>query len=372
MGSNNVPVTQFGGALLVSVAMLLTLTAMVSYFSLRQNSFLNTMNVNAQNLVLAQSNTQLGLEKAMSQLQSPPVFFENTLEEDIKTDDQHLGNVSVKLTRQFTQRFSQRMELVELVAVGIGSDQDAESVVTQHVIKYPLVRAFPPAPVFINGSLVVNVDLSLAFQNSFKSWQNSTFIWLTEHLDGEEQIIICSAEQYAIDDCDNNDIAFTHKNPVINPASKTLPYIFNIKKENWPYLQDEFAQVVQSCEKLNLPLKATSLWVIGDCWLDDTTEIGSSKHPALMVIQNGDLHLRGQNSLYGLIVLISTSELIKTYKVISTGNNKIVGGFIANTDIQFDGESLDILFAEDNYTRLMSQPFMWKVARVPGSWRDFE
>lgn len=363
---------QHGGVLFVVLVLLLTLCAMVILSSLRQNLFVNSMSVNSKNLALARTNAETGMASALNRLQSDPTFMQSQMEMHLKANNNPQGKAKVNISRHITTRFSDRMELIKVTAIGQGSDPNAQVILTQQVLRYPLLRATPTTPIMIRGKLNVNTVLSIVYDPPNFDPTSDKLILLADALTVTSNIFNCSIDRYKRGDCTNNNFASIYQTQAKGPATDLLPFLFNIRKVDWPYLQDEFKYVLKNCEQQNLPSKASSFWVIGDCWLDGRTVLGTPQHPIIMVVQNGDLYLRGQNKIYGLLVILSTSHFDTTHNITLVGQNQIHGGFVANTNVNLSGGTMDILFNNEIIDRLFDQTDMWKLVRIPGSWRDYK
>lgn len=114
-------------------------------------------------------------------------------------------------------------------------------------------------------------------------------------------------------------------------------------------------------------LTSKVIWRFGSCVLTLNQDLGSSTDPTFIVIEEGDLVIRGKGTLWGLVLLLERGNTRPPRIDLNIGT-KVNGAVISNSthSVVQNGE---IVFNDLVLKRLQVSPFMTKVIAVPGTWR---
>lgn len=145
--------------------------------------------------------------------------------------------------------------------------------------------------------------------------------------------------------------------------SSILRTIFNRELED--FSPSYFPQIVTPSQ-CDLTITEAVIWHHGDCDVTLNGDVGSFKAPLLIVIEDGDLNIDGQGSIWGLILLLDRRDLREPSAIFNHGT-ALSGAVISNVDYQVAGQKT---FNHDVLKQLQQSSYMAKMIPVPGSWHD--
>lgn len=152
--------------------------------------------------------------------------------------------------------------------------------------------------------------------------------------------------------------------PINNtPAYFSMLDVFNRTVSDFTpsYFTDVHETV--TCE---IPNAAQVVWQEGDCELRLGTNIGTVDEPILLIVKNGDLHLSGEGTLWGVMLLVS-SQPNSSFSILLEPPVSVNGGIFSNrpSTLLIKGE---LTFDNDLIKTLQGASALQKVIPIPGSW----
>ncbi|MFT5939721.1 MAG: hypothetical protein ACI8R9_001837, partial [Paraglaciecola sp.] len=114
-----------------------------------------------------------------------------------------------------------------------------------------------------------------------------------------------------------------------------------------------------------------SIWVSGDCSLSYGQTIGSSDEPVVLIVESGNLFMASTSIIYGLVLMFRPSATLNAYGVRMEDRAYIYGSLITNNSLDDALSTIRVRYHLGTLNTLMRDKELQRLARVPGSWRDF-
>ena len=154
------------------------------------------------------------------------------------------------------------------------------------------------------------------------------------------------------------------------PVGSSLEYIFNLPASQWALLRNEADEVLSTCTSLGA---ATSgfIWVEGHCYITANTLIGNDTNPVILIVADGDLTINSGSTITGLVFSFRKPTTTSNYDIYMTGGASVIGGVVSNHILGHAYGYYHSTYHQDVLTRLQQYSSFQRLARVPGSWRDY-
>ena len=362
-----------GAIVLTSVVLLLTMAALVTLYTGQVKSFENLITLNAQNRLLAFNSAEAGLMKALGILTIEPYWdgaqFTGSLP----------GQGSFTTTGSWKEihRESATQRLVTLESVGQSPDRLSTVTVTEQALVYPLVANLPDAPLVVAGGIAAGGNFEVVANPDGGGAGVPLSIWSDLNVDLlNGSGTTCNQESFAEGNCSSD--AYSQAglqgpdilDSDVNFPDDLLEYIFNVPASQWTLLRNEADEVLSTCTSLGA---ATSgfIWVEGHCYITANTLIGNDTNPVLLIVVNGDLTMNSGSMITGLVVSFRKPTTAIDYEIYMNGGARVIGGVIANHDLGHANGYYHSTYHQDVLTLLQQHNAFQRLARVPGSWRDY-
>ena len=365
--------TQRGAIVLTSVVLLLTMAALVTLYTGQVKSFENQITLNEQNRLLAFNSAEAGLMKALGVLSIEPYWDGAQFTGSLPGQGRFTttGSWDEILRESATQR------LMTLESVGQSPDRLSIVTVTEQALVYPLVANLPDAPLVVAGGIAAGGAFEVVANPDGGGAGVPLSVWSdldVDLLNGSTKT--CSQQSFAEGNCSNSPYSQTGiqgpdiLNNDVNFPDDLLEYIFNVPASQWTLLRNEADEVLSTCTSLGA---ATSgfIWVEGHCYITANTLVGNNTNPVILIVADGDLTINSGSMITGLVFSFRKPTTTSNYDIYMTGGARVIGGVIANHILGHANGYYHSTYHRDVLTRLQQHSSFQRLARVPGSWRDY-
>jgi hypothetical protein len=365
--------TQRGAILIVSVTLLLTLLSLATLHTSRVKSLEYKIILNNQNYIQAMAVAKGGLAYGFTLARQET----NWLGEAKNLTLGVYGRASV--TAVFTQipRNTLMLQLITITSKGFSNDGLAQVTISEQGLRVPIVAVIPPAPLISATGLTEDIALQLAANPHGGGAGVPISVWTAN----QNNLSVSDAHRCTLQSFDEQRchldsyprLGQTGSDIVddgINFPPDLLKYVFNITSEDWPSLKANVDLNVNNCAEV-LWQQARSIWVSGDCSLSYGQTIGSSDEPVVLIVESGNLFMASTSIIYGLVLMFRPSATLNAYGVRMEDRAYIYGSLITNNSLDDALSTIRVRYHLGTLNTLMRDKELQRLARVPGSWRDF-
>ncbi|AWL12666.1 hypothetical protein HMF8227_02213 [Saliniradius amylolyticus] len=363
---------QRGALILVSSVLLLTIVTSATLYTGRVKTLEHRILLNQQNHRLAFSAAEAGVMRALGRLSREPQWTADT-----NGNLDNNAQFQITQSRQDIDRESSTVTLVTLTSSGSSPDGQANVTISEQALIYSILANPPDAPLIVAGGMNVSgsfevtanpngggtgVPLSI-WTDSLVDMNNGsgTTCGLQEFQDGN-----CSTDPYSEKGFKNLDIV--DEDPDF--PDDLMEYLFNVPEDQWTQLLAEADLVVSSCAGLDA--NTTGLvWVNGDCSINSNTQVGSSDDPVILIVTDGDITMNGGASLYGILFSFRKPGVTADFEIDMAGGAYTYGSVASNHPVGNSSGTYNAVYDADVLATIDQHDAFKRVARVPGSWRDF-
>jgi len=186
----------------------------------------------------------------------------------------------------------------------------------------------------------------------------------------------CYMAEFNIDHCLVNSFSnHSHKKLDIADNSANFPtdlssYLFNIPQSHWPHLRELTDFELTDCHTLDIGSWGF-VWINGDCEITASTQVATQSQPIILIVFNGRLVLQSDVTAYGLVFSLQQPGSSAPVGITMHSQALVQGYVIANYQLGIAGDNLRVVFNQQVAEQLKQNIKLHRVARVPGSWRDF-
>jgi hypothetical protein len=364
---------QKGAAVLVTVVLMFVLITLVTLYASRIVSINNKIALNNQNRVLAKTAAEAGLMRAYGVLTDDP-SWDGTIINEILAG---AGSFSVSGVRQIVTRDSTSIRLVTLTSIGNSPDGLATETVIEQAIQYSILANPPDAPLIVAGGIAVTGNFEVAANPNGGGEGVPLSIWTDQTVDmnngsgttcGRQELMDgqCSSKPYSEKGFKDKDILDN------DPDFPTdlMEYLFNVPETDWSALRDDANSIENSCAGLNAA-SVGLIWVDGPCTLNAGTLVGAPDNPVIVIVTDNDVSMNGGAILYGMLFSFRKPGVITPFEIDMIGGATVIGVVASNHSVGHANGSFNSVFDADVLAQLQVNDAFIRVARVPGSWRDF-
>jgi hypothetical protein len=364
---------QSGAMVLVSVVLLLTLVTLVTLSTGRIVSFEHKILLNEQNHAFAFSAAESGLARSLGVLNDDPGWAGAAINEVLAGQ----GSFSSAGVRQTVNRASGSVTLVTLSSSGNSADGLSTANVSEQAMLYSVLANPPDVPLIVAGGLDVSgnfevvanangggngVPLSIWTDGNVDMNNGSgTTCGLQEFNDGN-----CSADPYSESGFQDQDIL--DNDPAFPPD--LMEYMFNVPEAEWDTLRSDANLRLPDCSTLGAASTGL-IWVDGDCSLNANVLVGSVNNPVILIVTDGDLTMNGGAIINGIVFSFRKPGVIADFEINMIGGARVNGVVASNHPVGHANGSYNSVYDSDVLAELKVNDAFQRVARVPGSWRDF-
>ncbi|MEP1447615.1 MAG: hypothetical protein ABJK37_16030 [Paraglaciecola sp.] len=361
---------QEGAAILLTVVLLLIMVTLVTLYTGKIQSFEHQILLNTQNQVRAQATAKAALNQGMAKLNVDKAWLGAQLSGSL--DDNSSFTVSA-----ISEDLPGNRKLVTLTANGESADGLAKAKIIEQSLVYPILFNPPPAPLMVQHGfshdsefeIVLNPD-GLGVSAPFSIWSDSAIVFSgTNHHS-------CMLSAFNEGNCETNSYSNpSNKLADIQDASTSFPvdvlsYLFNISSVEWMLLQQQADFVFNDCDSLDIGSWGF-VWIDGDCEVSGSTQVGSDSQPIILVVFDGDIEFHSDVLMYGLLIAYRPLGSVKNLDINMQSGSAVLGAIVANYELGTKSDLTRVVFNADVMHHLQHNQKLQRVARVPGSWRDF-
>lgn len=371
--SHNRQNRQKGAILIVSVTLLLTLMSLVTLHTSTVKSLEYKIIVNNQNYIQAMAAAKGGLAHGFTLARQEPHWLGETRNLTFGA----YGRASVTAVFAQIPRNSLLLPLVTISSTGFSNDGLAQVTISEQGLRVPIVAVIPPAPLISATGLTADLVLQLAANPNGGGAGVPISLWTANHNDlSASDAHTCTLQAFDEQRCHLDSYARLGETglDIVDDGESFPPdllkYVFNIASDDWPSLKANVDLNVNNCAQAPWQ-QSRSIWVSGDCSLSFGQTIGSAEQPVVLIIDSGNLTMASTSKIYGLVLMFRPPNILRTYRVRMEGSAYINGALIINNSLDDALSTIRIRYHLGVLDTLMRDNKMQRLARVPGSWRDF-
>jgi hypothetical protein len=364
---------QKGAAVLVTVVLMFVLVTLVTIYTSRIVSINNKISLNDQNRLLSKTSAEAGLMRAYGLLVENPSWNGSAINETSTNG----GSFTVSGIGQVIARESTDVRLIILTSIGVSADGLARDTITEQAYLYSLLANTPDAPLILSGGIGLSGNFEVAANPNGGGEGVPLSIWTDGNVDlsngsgttcGKQELLDgqCSSSPYSEKGSKGNDIVDNDA----NFPSDIMEYLFNVPDINWESLRDDADIQASSCEGLNAA-SVGLIWVDGPCILNSGTIVGSAANPVILIVTDNDITMNGGAIINGMLFSFRKPSEVSDFELNMIGSASVNGAVASNHQIGNSNGTFNAVFDAEVLEQLKTNDAFVRVARVPGSWRDF-
>lgn len=367
------PTYQRGAVVLVTVVLLLVMITLVTLYTGRIQSFEHRIILNSQNQVYAFSAAESGLAEGIAHLQDNKTWPSSNLTGLLSNNH----SFSVSAVRQDLMRDNMNMHLFTLSATGGSADGLAQRTIVQQVLMYPLLVNIPAAPLIMLDGLNGNLEFEIVANADGAGDGVALSMWTNALLDQQALSgISCGLQEWNDGACATK--AYSKTNAIGNDIvaqsatfpSDLLAHFFNVTQTDYQVLRNKANNIAMNCDSLS-PQSTGLIWIDGNCQLLTGLSIGSVLSPIILVVYGGNLTIGDNVEVHGMVLFLKPTSSAFNHAVSFAATSILKGAFISNQAITLNAGILRVIYDSNIFSALLTNPNFMRVAKVPGSWRDF-
>lgn len=367
------PHKQRGAVILTAVILLLTLATLVTLYTGRVKSFENQITLNTQNRALAFNIAEAGLMKALGVLSENPRWDGAQFTENLPG----LGSYTVGGAWQVITRESTTMRLITLQSNGTSPDGLSTVAVQEQALLYSVIANPPDVPLIVAGGLDVGGNFEVVANPNGGGEGVPLSIWTDLDVDMTNGSgTTCGLQEFTDGNCSSDpysekgfqDLDILDNDPDF--PDDLLEYIFNVPETEWASLRADAEQLLNSCATLGAASMGL-IWVDGSCHINAGTVVGSAADPVILIVTDGDLTMNGGAQINGMVFSFRKPTTVADFEINMIGGARVNGVVASNHPVGHANGTYNSVYDTDVLDQLQQHDAFQRVARVPGSWRDF-
>lgn len=364
---------QRGAIVLTAVILLLTLATLVTLYTGRVKSFESQITLNSQNRALAFNAAEAGLMRALGVLSENPRWDGVAFTEALPG----LGSFTVAGAWQVITRQSTVMRLVTLQSSGTSPDGLSTVAVQEQALLYSVIANPPDVPLIVAGGLNVGGNFEVVANPNGGGEGAPLSIWTDLDVDMTNGSgTTCGLQEFSDGNCSSSpysekgfqDLDILDNDPDF--PDDLLEYIFNVPEAEWASLRSDAEEILNSCATLG-PASFGLVWVDGTCQLNAGTVVGSAADPVVLIVTDGDLTMNGGATINGMVFSFRKPTTVADFEINMIGGARVNGVVASNHQVGHANGTYNSVYDADVLNQLQQHDAFQRVARVPGSWRDF-
>ncbi len=253
--------------------------------------------------------------------------------------------------------------------------QYIKQVITESLIKAPLLLNMPPAPFSVSSSLYRQTRLELGIPEVLVN--TGSYISLWSQLPTPENAshqVSCLVKIMQTGNCLQNPLySNKHKGADFFDDDSAFPddiveFLFGVERHSLALLESYAAQTISDCDSANL--KAGGFYILNtDCTLSANTAIGTPTSPVLLITKNANFTFKSDSALHGMLIALCFDSALR-YDIKMHSNAYIEGALMTDCDISRQSH-IRVNFSPAILEMLRKAPYLQRLQRIPGSWSDF-
>ncbi|MBF7073792.1 pilus assembly PilX N-terminal domain-containing protein [Glaciecola sp. MH2013] len=367
------PNSQKGAAILVTVILMFTLVSSITIYTTKVVSSNNRIALNGQNKQLATVAAESGAMYAYALLAKTPNWDGSVLTETLPDG----STFSVSGVRQNVRRASSTVRVIDITSIGVSPDGLGNETIREQAFQYSVVANPPDVPLIVAGGINVSGNFEVAANPNGGGTGVPLSIWTDSTVDMnngsgttcgqyEFQSGQCSSRPYSEKGFKNTDIL---DNDPSFPADM-MEYLFNTPSDDWATVRADANVITNSCASLGAASTGL-IWVEGSCNLNAGTVVGSISNPVVLVVADSDINLNGGAEINGMVFSFRKPGTLSDFEIDMNGGALVNGIVASNHPVGHANGSFNSVFNADVVNNLQVNDAFQRIARIPGSWRDF-
>lgn len=364
---------QNGAAVLITVVLMFVLVTLVTVYASKIVSINNKITLNDQNRVHAKVIAEAGLMRGFGLLTENPDWDGTAFTETLANG----GSFTLSANRATIVRESTEVSLITLSSVSVSPDGLATETVTEQAYQYSILANPPDAPLSVAGGIAVTGNFEVAANPNGGGEGVPLSIWTDTTVDlnngsgttcGQQELLDgqCSSNPYSEKGFKDTDIL--DADPTF--PSDLLEYFFNVPESDWESLRDDANLRISNCTGLNAASSGL-IWVDGPCDLAANAIIGSAANPVILIVADNDVKMAGGAQINGMLFSFRKPGNTAAFDLDMIGGAAVNGAIASNHTLGQSSGTFNSTYDADILAQLELNNAFIRVARVPGSWRDF-
>ncbi len=248
-------------------------------------------------------------------------------------------------------------------------------VITESLIKAPLLLNMPPAPFSAASNLAKQIRLELGIPEMVVDTGTYLSLWsrLPTNANASHQVS-CLVRNMKAGGCFQKPLSSTtHKGADFYDDDSNFPddlisFLFGIESHSLDLLEKYAAQAISDCE--NTGSEDGGFYILNaDCTLPANMTIGTPTSPVLLISNNANLIFKSDTAFYGMLIALCVDSA-QSYDIKMHSNAYIEGAMMTDCAISHQSH-IRVKFSPTILATLREMPFLQRVQRIPGTWRDF-
>jgi hypothetical protein len=248
--------------------------------------------------------------------------------------------------------------------------------VTEQALTYSVLANPPDVPLIVKGGLAVGGSFEVAANPNGGGEGVPLSIWTDTNVDMGGSGTTCGLQEFRDGNCSASpysesgfkDADILDNDPTFPPD--LMEYLFNIPESEWETLRNQANIRLAGCGTLG-PASVGLIWVDGDCSLNANVVVGSATSPVILVVTDGDLTMNGGSSINGMVFSFRKPTTVADFELNMIGGALVNGVVASNHSVGHANGTFNSVYDADVLAQLEMHDAFQRVARVPGSWRDF-
>jgi hypothetical protein len=366
-------IEQRGAVVLMTVTLLLLIVTLTTIYTGRSQTFEHQIIVNNQNQKFALISAKAGMQKALAALNVNKQLTNSSLTETLM--DKSSFSINAK-SNNVTTIWGDRT-LYTFSSSGASADGLAAANISEQVLVYPLLVNKPVAPLVVKQGVNALAEIEVVANPNGLSVGQPLSIWSNkEVILGSGTSVTCGLTEFNAGDCVSKFLSNQlSKSNDIQEYSASFPldlfgYLFNTPIANVIHLKQQATLAAADCSLLNSSSRGL-IWITGNCSVSLGEQLGSQSAPLLLVVQDGDLILDKNVTVFG-IVFSYRSVVANADLLIKMNSGAIIkGALVTNHQLGQLPDIVRVIYDDAVLQSLVTQKDLQRIARVPGSWKDF-
>lgn len=364
---------QKGAVVLMTVTLLLLIVTLTTIYTGRSQTFKHQIIVNNQNHKLAFISANTGMQKMIAELMVNKHLVGYPIIETLADNSSFtLNSNSQNIKTVFGDR-----KLITLFSLGVSADGLASANITEQVLVYPLLVNKPIAPVIVQKGMVAPNKIEVVVNPNGLGAGVPLSVWSDKEVTlSSVGSATCELAEFNAGNCASKYISnYVTKSTDIQSLSASFPndlfgYIFNTPLANVNQLQEQANLSAFNCSSLN-SASTGLIWVTGNCVVSLGQQLGSLSAPLILVVQDGELFFDKNVTLFGILFSYRTPKVTSKLTIKMERGAKIKGALISNHELGGVSDTIRVVYDDNVLQTLVTQNELQRLARVPGSWKDF-
>ncbi|GAA4500017.1 pilus assembly PilX N-terminal domain-containing protein [Pseudaeromonas paramecii] len=325
----------------------------------------------------AMASAQAGLDEAMARV-GADLTFRGPLTRNSGT----FYSVTFGADQQIPVGTGQ-LPLLSLRSVGTSEDGEGQVILHQQVVISDVVAGTPDAPLTVAAGMAVGGNFNVGANPNGGGSGVPLSIWTNGNVDlttGSGNT--CGLQEYYDGNCSSasyssagNKQADILDNDTVNFPSDLLKYVFGVPDtdEGMAQLEERLAKLgrvpLTGCSSLNT--SSSGFYIVdGNC---SGGSMGSRENPVVVLVRNGDLTINANSEIYGMVFTYDkVPGDVTTYDVKLNGGATVYGALISNHKLGTANGTYNAVYDAETLQNIQDGKEFSYVARVPGSWRDWD